>query len=200
MTKISKRYFLFGWNDNDEWHDENNWELGLMITGLALHTAEDTSIHSIIRDWDSILVEYKSKILKEYQCLGIFEVENFRDHRDEFVIELDETTKLQYCRFKPRTSCVRLSKEVSINELDELKAWLNVFDIMSFNEYKDEYNKTKKIETKEEPVELMPDNIEKCDIKCKSSIYGDTPEDVRNAMIYVVFLLGVITIITLSFK
>lgn len=200
MTKISKRYFLFGWNDNDEWYDENDWEVGLMITGLALHTAEDTSIHSIIRDWDSILVEFKSKILKEYRYLGIFEVENFRDHRDEFVIELDETTKLQYCRFKPRTSCVRLSKEVSINELDELKAWLNVFDIMSFNEYKDEYNRTKKIEVKEESAELMSDNIEKCKIKCKSSLYEDTPEDVRNAMTYVVFLLGVITIITLSFK
>lgn len=200
MTKISKRYFLFGWNDNDGWHDENDWEVGLMITGLALHTTEDTSIHSIIRDWDSILFEYKSKVLKEYQYLGIFEVENFRDHRDEFMIELDETTKLQYCRFKPRTSCVRLSKEVSINDLDELKSWLNVFDIMSFNEYKDEYVKAKKIKPKEEPAELVPDNIEKRKIECKHSLYEDTPEEVRNAMIYVVFLLGVITIIVSSFR
>ena len=200
MTKISKRYFLFGWNDNDEWHDENDWEVGLMITGLALHTTEDISIHSIIRDWDSVLFEYKSKVLKEYQYLGIFEVENFRDHRDEFRIELDETTNLQYCRFKPRTSCVRLSKEVSINDLSELKSWLSVFDIMSFNEYKDEYVKTKKIEPKEEPAELVSDNIEKREIKCKRSLYEDTPEEVRNAMIYVMFLLGVITIIALSFK
>lgn len=199
MTKISKRYFLFGWNDNDEWHDENDWELGLMITGLALHTTEDTGVYSIIRDWDSILVEFKSKILKEYQYLGIFEVENFRDHRDEFVIELDETTGLQYCRFKPRTSCVRLSKEVSMNDIDELKSWLNVFDIMSFDEYKDEYVKTKKIESKEEPV-TVSHNAEKGQIKCESMLYEDTPEEVRNAMIYVVFLLGVIAIIILSLK
>lgn len=199
MTKISKRYFLFGWNDNDEWHDENDWELGLMITGLALHTTEDTSIHSIIRDWDSILVEYKSKILKEYQYLGIFEVENFRDHRDEFKIEFDETTKLQYCRFKPRTSCVRLSKEVSMNDIDELKSWLNVFDIMSFDEYRDEYVKAKKIESKEEPV-TVSHNAEKGQTKCESMLYEDTPEEVRNAMIYVVFLLGVIAIIILSLK
>ena len=200
MTKISKRYFLFGWNDNDEWHDENDWEVGLMITGLALCTTEDASIHLIIRDWDSILFEFKSKVLKEYQYLGIFEVENFMDHRDEFMIKVDETTKLQYCRFKPRTSCVRLSKEVSINNLDELKSWINVFDIMSFNEYKDEYVKAKKIEPKEELVELVSDNIEKRKIDCKHSLYEDTPEEVRNAIIYVMFLLGVITIIASSFK
>lgn len=199
MTKISKRYFLFGWNDNDEWHDENDWEVGLMITGLALHTTEDTGVYSIIRDWDSILVEFKSKILKEYRYLGIFEVENFRDHRDEFKIEFDETTGLQYCRFKPRTSCVRLSKEVSMNDIDELKSWLNVFDIMSFDEYKDEYVKTKKIESKEEPV-TVSHNAEKGQTKCESMLYEDTPEEVRNAVIYVVFLLGVIAIITLSLK
>lgn len=199
MTKISKRYFLFGWNDNDEWHDENDWEVGLMITGLALHN--DKSIASLIVDWDTIVYEKKSKILKDFQNLGIFEVENFRNHKDEFIIEVDETTKLQYCRFKPRTSCVRLSKEVNLKDIDELNSWLNVFDIMSFNEYRDEYVEKNKPEAKEESAKIDSSKDKRlCGVKRRSSLYEDTPEEVRNQLLYLMTCIIIIILLIVRFK
>lgn len=136
--EISKRYFLFGWNDNDEWHDEMDWEFGLMITGLHLHIIDRTT-DNVLRDWSAILYVAKGKDLtKDYQHIGVFEIENFREHRDEFYIKTDNLVGLQYCRFKPRTSCVRLVKEVSLDDIKEFRSWIDVFDIMTCSEFKTE--------------------------------------------------------------
>lgn len=137
-SEISKRYFLFGWNDNDEWHDESDWELGFMITGLHLHILDRTT-DNILRDWSALLYITKGKdLVKDFQHIGVFEIENFREHRDEFFIKTDDLVGLQYCRFKPRTSCIKLVKEVSLDDIKEFRSWLDVFDIMTYNECKDE--------------------------------------------------------------
>lgn len=200
MNRLSKRYFLFGWNDNDEWHDENDWELGLMITGLSLHN--DKSISSLVVDWDTIVYEKQAKILTDFQHLGIFEVENFRNHKDEFRIEVDDTSKLQYCRFKPRTTCVRLIKDVDVEDLEELNSWLSVFDIMSFNEYKDEYYiKKNKLEPKKELTETsLPKEKKQCEVQSRPSLYEDTPEEVRNQILYLISLIIIIVVTVVHFK
>lgn len=197
MNKLSKRYFLFGWNDNDEWHDENDWEVGFMITGLALH-AHDRKLRILCVEWDTIMLEIAGKVLsRDFQHIGVFEIENFREHSDEFRIEVDETSGLQYCRFKPRTSCIRLVKEITNCYLMErLGEWLNVFDIMSFDKYKDEYQKFIDENEKSHSVTIQPQPKE-CEVRSSDE---DTPEEVRNQILYVIALIFIIVMIVIHFK
>lgn len=144
MFDTTKRYFVFGWNDNDSWRDESDLEVGFMVTGLHLRR-NGRSVAAILRDWDSIICELELVTLShDFEHIGIFEVDDFRKHRDEFQVWIDDSTDLQYCLFKPRTKCVRLVKEIDISDLKSFSEWLDVFDIMSIKSLDDEDKHSKK--------------------------------------------------------